>query len=143
MNLNLLYLIQWVSCAWMCGLILLIHFIHYPSFELIQESKFKWFASDHARRITPIVFPAMVIELIGSGLLCWFDFSIVNLVNLLLVLLIWMITAIKSARSHASFAEKGFSKPVFGDLMKWNRVRMSLWLFRFVLLSAWILIHQL
>ncbi len=51
------------SAAWaMIGLIWLIQVVHYPMLALYSEALPAAAASDHARRITPVVGPLMAVE---------------------------------------------------------------------------------
>ena len=131
--------LELISCAYMTGLILLVHFIHYPSFALIRESEFKRFSKFHASRITPIVLPGMVIELGTSATLAYLSPSWISLISLTSVAILWLITGLMSAPTHTKLSQKGFTPPLHRHLMKWNRVRTCLWTLRLISLSILIL----
>ena len=133
-----LWWIEYVACTYLTGLILVIHFVHYPSFRQISESAFKEFSVQHAKSITPIVFPAMAIELGVAGLLLYSEADWRSALNLALVMAIWAITGLKSARTHSEFAKSGFQTERYEDLMRWNRVRTALWVIRFMALSIFL-----
>ena len=125
-------LLQWFACSYMTGVILLIHFIHYPAFRLIQTEEFKSFSKMHSSRITWIVFPPMVLELGLSIFLYSRERSIANFLLLIANILIWGITGLKSAPAHERLS-KGFDQKVYLDLMRWNRARVFLWCFRLLI----------
>ncbi len=119
--------------SYMAGVILLIHFIHYPAFRFIRDENFNAFSKMHAKRITWIVFPPMVLELGISIFLYSRERSTVNSVLLLTNILIWGITGLKSAPTHDRLS-RGFDHGAYLDLMRWNRARVWLWCFRLVFL---------
>jgi hypothetical protein len=127
-------LLQLLACSYMTGVILLIHFIHYPAFQLVRDEEFKAFSKMHAKRITWIVFPPMVLELGLSIFLYSRERSIMNSSLLLANILIWGITGLKSAPTHDRLSY-GFDHGAYLDLMRWNRARVWLWCFRLVVIS--------
>lgn len=136
-----LWWIEIISCAYLTGLILIVHFLHYPAFAKVKESVFKEFVTWHGRRITPIVFPAMVIELGCAILLLIQEKSARSGINLASVVLVWAVTGIKSARTHSKLMQIGFSQIDFDDLMRWNQVRTWIWCLRLIGLSVVVWIY--
>ncbi len=53
----------------MAGLGWIVQVVHYPFFEAVGSERFFEYHRRHSERITPIVLPAMSIELITAGLL--------------------------------------------------------------------------
>ena len=53
----------------MAGLGWIVQLVHYPLFESVGSERFVEYHRRHSERITPIVLPAMSIELITAGLL--------------------------------------------------------------------------
>lgn len=127
-----LWSLELVACAYMTGLILLIHFVHYPSFEWIRNSEFKAFSKFHSRVITPIVFPAMAVELGAAIALIYLNLTLVTALNFASVLALWLITGLKSAPTHEQLATQGFTVSLHLSLMRWNRVRALIWCARLV-----------
>jgi hypothetical protein len=138
MTNHFLWMIEWGACAWMSGIIYLIHWIHYPGFAEIERKRFPEFCRIHGERITYIVFPAMLIELSISAILAWRLWSISALMSLTSVLALWAITGIFSAPDHAKLSD-GFSQKTLNHLLYWNRFRVLLWSVRLVLIPlVWI-----
>ena len=48
----------------MTGLIWTIQLVHYPTFDHVADDHFADFAKFHASRISLIVLPAMIVELL-------------------------------------------------------------------------------
>ncbi len=137
-----LWLAEYIPCAFLTGLILTIHFIHYPTFRFIKTEEFKAFVTWHGNTITPIVFPAMLAELIFAILLFYTEHSARSLVNLASVLMLWAITGLKSSKTHSQLIKTGFSLPLHRELLRWNQVRTILWSLRFIGISAIIFLNR-
>jgi hypothetical protein len=66
-------LIICAAATWfMAGLGWIVQRVHYPLFEAVGSGRFVEYHRLHSARITPIVLPAMSIELITAG---WLIFS--------------------------------------------------------------------
>ena len=134
--MNALWILELSACAYMTGLILLVHFVHYPSFAFIQQSEFRNFSKLHSRIITPIVLPGMAIELVAAIALVYIEPSLKTDLNLVSVASLWFITGFRSAPTHRDLAIEGFTLPLFQNLMKWNQMRTLIWCLRLVTLSV-------
>ncbi|MFM8818912.1 MAG: hypothetical protein ACKOHI_13805, partial [Phycisphaerales bacterium] len=56
-----------LASSWfMAGLIWVVQVVHYPLFGRVGSEGFAAYESAHARLITPIVGPAMLVELVSS-----------------------------------------------------------------------------
>ncbi len=95
-----LFFIQLVSSLWMCSLIWVIQRVHYPLFLYIDDSKRIDFSKLHQRRISALVMPAMLLELLSLGGLLYLDsrHSILWLAALLLAI-IWASTVFFTSTS--------------------------------------------
>ncbi len=60
-----LFTLQLFTTFAMTGIILLVQFVHYPSFHYIDITKAHEFQMFHMNQITKIVMPLMIIELIS------------------------------------------------------------------------------
>ncbi len=136
----LLYLLSWGACAWMTGIILVMQFIHYPNFKYIEKNSFPSFSKQHAKNITYIVFPPMLLELLCSFVLIYLFPNPLAWANFIGVILLWLITGLKSARDHHSLAKK-YSDETLNRLLWWNSWRTFIWFGRFILIS-YILFNQ-
>ncbi len=123
----------------MMGLIWTIQLVHYPSFYFIDEDNFNDFHAFHNRRISVIVIPVMITELVTSGLLWWNEgYLSLNGIGFYLVCTIWLATAFLSVPNHAKLA-KGKNDSIIERLVNTNWVRTVLWTVK-VLLSVYIII---
>lgn len=125
---------QTLTCVSMTSLIWQIQVNHYPSFEYVDKERFTDFAHFHVRRITPIVAPLMIIELITSVLLLmlspknpWY------ILNTLGVAIIWFATQFLSIPCHNKLI-MGFDLQSIKKLVKTNWIRTILWTARSILL---------
>jgi hypothetical protein len=130
-------LVQVISCAWMTGLIWIIQVLHYPCFLLIRESEFAHFHAGHTQRITYLVLPAMLLELLSGFILMWSShFQQVLVANFLMILVIWMSTAFLSVPIHNQLAsQQDFNK--IRRLVLTNWPRTLLWSLRLGLLTVY------
>ena len=133
--MNTLWTLELIACSYMTGLILLVHFIHYPSFALIRQLEFREFSKFHSRIITRIVLPGMSAELIVAIFLVYYSPAIKTYLNIASVAALWFITGLKSASTHQKLTIEGFTFPLFQDLMRWNYIRTLIWCARFIALG--------
>jgi hypothetical protein len=118
-----------VSGLLMMGVMLVIHFVHYPSFRFYSEESFKEFHPFHAISITRIVMPLMLLEIFCVSYLIFFESNLFNSISFLLILAVWCITFFSSVPAHNKLSA-GFSENAFRDLMKGDLVRLILWFFK-------------
>lgn len=139
MSLNIIFLINLTTSLFLAGLIWTIQLVHYPSFRFVSEENFKSFHVFHNQRISFIVVPVMITELITSGSLWWNDgYLSLNGIGFYLVCLIWLATAFLSVPNHTKLA-KGKNDTVINSLVNTNWVRTVLWTVK-ALLAVYIII---
>ena len=133
-----IFLMNLSSSLFMTGLIWVIQLAHYPSFRFVDESEYTSFQQFHETRITFIVLPVMLIEIITSGYL-WFSdgWTSVHGIGFVLVLLIWISTAVFSVPYHAQLS-KGKDVATINKLVNTNWIRTVLWSSK-SMLTLWIL----
>ena len=120
------------------GLILVIHFVHYKSFNFIDIEKFVEFHKFHTKNISFLVIPLMIIEVVISIIICYFYFSILSLINLSLVALIWITTFLLQVPSHNKLST-GKSIAEIEKLVSGNVFRVYLWFFKAIVSTLIIL----
>ena len=64
--MDFLFFLNVISAFLLTGVIWTIQLVHYPSFHFIDKLSFTNFHNFHERRISIIVMPLMLIELITS-----------------------------------------------------------------------------
>jgi hypothetical protein len=121
----------------LAGLIWTIQRVHYPLFVHVGSRSFSEYHTAHVERITPVVLPLMVGELLAA-IACvrwpsprvppWFGSAM-----LALVLLAWATTALRSVPSHNALAA-GFDGDIHARLVFENWVRTLAWTARAALL---------
>lgn len=126
-DLNFIFLLNLSTSLFLAGLIWIIQLVHYPSFHFVNEAVFKDFHQFHNRRISLIVIPVMITELLTSGILWLNDgaFSL-NGIGFYLVCLIWLSTFLLSVPNHARLS-KGKDETVIKSLVNTNWVRTVFW----------------
>ena len=131
---HLVFYLQLASCAVMTGVIWIVQLILYPTFSLIEKDRFKQFHEMHSSRITLIVGPAMLIEMITAFLLLMHNRTAMAWwVNFGLIILLWMSTAFLSVPIHNKLAD-GFDLIKIKKLVLTNWPRTFLWTLRLVIL---------
>ncbi len=69
---ELIVLVQVASTLCMVGIIWFVQIVHYPLFALVGPDRFTQYERSHCGRITWVVGPLMVAELVTAVLLPWF-----------------------------------------------------------------------
>ena len=120
-----------LSSSWfMAGLIWIVQVVHYPLFGRVGREGFAAYESAHARLITPIVGPAMLVELVSSlallaarprGMPAWAAWAGVALVGIA-----WASTAFVQVPLHGTLA-RGFDEDAHARLVATNWVRTIAW----------------
>tara|TARA_B100001778_G_C18414602_1_gene550494 strand:- start:281 stop:667 length:387 start_codon:yes stop_codon:yes gene_type:complete len=121
----------------MVGVIWVIQLVHYPSFNYIEKQRYSNFQSFHMTRISYVVIPVMLIELLTLVLLIYSmdQINIELVLSGIILLLIWVITAIFFSGAHQKLT-LGYDKSVVGNLIQMNWSRTLLWTFRLILLVS-------
>ena len=125
-----------VCCFLMTGVIWVIQLVHYPSFKYIDEGQFADFAKFHAARISLIVLPLMLVEIISA--LYLLDQHSWGIYNLSGVVLIWISTFLLSVPCHNKL-QKGKDNSLINRLVITNWPRTFLWSMRSVFFTWFIL----
>lgn len=118
-----------IFCSFfLCGLIWQVQFVHYPFFLRADRSNFTEHIRFHGVRISFIVLPVMIAELISSVLLTLYapTFQAIHLLGLMIVLLIWASTFLLQVPQHAKLTE-GFDEQAILKLVRTNWIRTVLW----------------
>ena len=125
-----LVIAQLASTLPLVGLIWTIQLVHYPLFELVGEESQVDYQKQHMNRITWVVAPLMLIELVTVGLL-WVlaPFDVWAIVGALLVAVIWVSTVIIQVPCHGRLAA-GFDQAIHRRLVDSNWIRTIAWTLR-------------
>lgn len=132
-----------VAAAWfLAGLIWVVQVVHYPLFARVGAEGFTAYESAHARLITLVVGPAMMVELAAAlalvairprGVPAWAAWTC-----LALLAATWLSTAAIQVPLHATLA-RGFDPEAHARLVASNWARTACWSARALILGwcAW------
>lgn len=137
MTTNLLSLDQLhlISTSMMVAIIWIVQILHYPTFLFIDKERYTEFQQFHMNKISYIIVPLMLVELI-SGLSILFTIENIQFsfyVSLSLLILIWLITGLFFTKFHSELSKK-FSHNTILRLIRLNWIRTVFWTIRLALL---------
>lgn len=122
-----LLLLQLGSTAMLVGLIWTVQLVHYPLFESVGRKRFRDYHTAHVKRITWIVAPLMLLELlIAIGLVVLAPARPILWLGLSLVLLVFASTAFLQVPLHRALAA-GPDRAVLRRLVTTNWIRTLAW----------------
>lgn len=139
----LLMLGQLLATCAMAGIIWMVQIVTYPQFLEVPQSGFLKYHDRYMKRMSWVVGPVMVAELIFAILGVWYfwDSEIHwHIVTAgLLVPAVWMVTFFVQVPQHASLAESGWNETTVREIIKVNWIRVFIWTARVeVLLVAFL-----
>ncbi len=132
--MDFLFFLNVISAFFLTGVIWTIQIVHYPSFHYIDKLSFVNFHHFHERRISIIVMPLMILELISSVALYFNDMSNHTfLLNLIVVGLIWCSTFFIQVPIHNILSQKK-DNMMIEKLVRTNWIRTFLWTLKMLLI---------
>ena len=133
MEIEILSEVHFLSTSLMVGIIWVIQLLHYPTFHFIKKSDYVEFQHFHMQRISFIVVPAMILELLSAFMLVYYIRSSLLTVCLIILLVIWLITFVFFTKLHQSLLG-GYDKIIVDKLVQINWARTILWSLRLIIL---------
>ena len=133
MEIKILSDIHFLSTSLMVGIIWVIQLLHYPAFHFIKEIDYVEFQHFHMQRISFIVVPVMIIELLSGFMLVYYFRSNLFILCLTILLVIWLITFAFFTKLHQSLLG-GYDKIIVDKLVQINWSRTVLWSLRLIIL---------
>lgn len=135
MSADILLILKLVSDAGLLVLIWLVQLVIYPSFGFYSFSSLKKWHKVYTGRITLVVLPLMLSQLILS---CWlvliYNWSILHVINAVLVILTWLSTFITFVPLHQKIDLNNKNVKIYvKKLIKYNWLRTCLWSIIFLL----------
>jgi hypothetical protein len=117
------------------GLIHTIQWVHYPLFKNVGSQDFPEFHRQHTTRITRLVAPLMVLELLTATWMLVKNTpnSPLFLASLPPLALIWISTALLQVPLHNRLSN-GFNPAIHRRLVRTNHIRTVAWTLRALLL---------
>ena len=130
---NLIFLAHLGTTLYLVGLIWIVQSLVYPSMGLVGANGYAAYHNLHTSRITPVVAPAMIIELATA---IYFAYAPLENIDyryfwggLALVLIIWASTFFVQVPLHEKLA-RGFESDVQLRLVLTNWIRTIAWTMR-------------
>lgn len=127
----------------MAGVIWTMQLVHYPLFALVGRDAFALYERAHMSRITLIVAPMMLLELVCAiwfvvrtplGIPRWIPW-----LGLAMVIALWLSTATLQGPTHTRLASE-FSEERIRFLVNTNWLRTILWTARAILAIAMLIL---
>ncbi len=138
LNTNLI-LLHLLATLGMLGVIWTVQLVIYPLFNRIGSDSFPDYHARYMNRITWIVGPLMLVELITAFLLCYLFWTSghrgVLITNAALVISIWLVTALVQVPAHRALSEQ-YSERGVDSLVRGNWIRTVIWTVRLPLLAS-------
>ena len=139
---KLLLLLNIASTLFLTGVIWVTQLVQYPFFAHVNPASFTKYHDDYRFRITPVVAPPMLVELLTSIFFVFYpprniDPNLV-LIALVLTLIVWGSTFFLQVPLHEKLAA-GFDRRAHALLVRTNWLRTAAWSLRslLVLYFAW------
>jgi len=133
LEIEILSDVHFLSTSLMVGIIWVIQLLHYPTFHFIKESDYVKFQHFHMQRISFIVVPVMILELLSAFILVYYIPSNLLTLCLIILLVIWLITFVFFTKLHQSLLD-GYDKKIVDKLVRINWSRTVLWSLRLIIL---------
>ena len=125
-----LFLLQCISCFFMCGVIWFVQVVHYPLFDQVGLGYFAKYEEQHTLLTTFVVLPPMFVELLTSGLLVHMRPHFVSrsfaMAILTLTVVVWLLTFAVHVPQHDVLG-RGYDGDVHEALVSTNWLRTVLW----------------
>ena len=134
MEIDTLYFIQIVCNSFIVSLVLITQFITYPTFLSIEKKKFPVYHKKYVNKISLIVAPVMIIELLTLSSIAYFSADFLIIKSLILLLVIWLTTFTIMVPSHNKIS-KAFNKKEINRLINYNWIRTILWSFKLLVIT--------
>ena len=139
---NFVLLGHLICTSIMTGVIWVIQIVHYPSFHFIEKELYTAFQKFHMNKISIIVMPIMLAELI-TGIMLFLDKSSKSpflTISIIILVLIWLITGVFFTKAHNELIA-GYQELVVNQLVAMNWIRTLLWTLRLLLLTWFVYLH--
>ena len=125
----------------MTGLLWLVQIVHYPMFEGLAESQFVGWHEFHSRRISTIVAPLMVFDLLASAALSYLLRSPLSYFATGLTVFVWLTTFLVSVPLHtklggASEKSQALKAQLIARLVSTNWLRTSAYSLKLIVLAV-------
>ena len=136
---ELILLLHAAATLVMVGVIWFVQIVHYPLMARVSRGEFAAYASEHQRRTTFVVAPAMLIEAVTASVILAMPPAgmspVLPVAGTSLLAVIWLSTFLVQVKQHARLAN-GFDAATHRRLVRSNWVRTAAWTGRGILALA-------
>ena len=143
---KIILILQIASTLVLVGVIWIIQLVQYPFFSEVRADNFQKYHAAHTFWITPIVAPAMIVEILTSIFIIFYPPENIDskllYFGLFLAIVVWLSTFFLQVPMHNKLA-LGFDAEAHKTLVNTNWIRTIAWSVRgaLVLFFAWQTIH--
>jgi hypothetical protein len=140
---DFIFLVHLGATLYLVGVIWIVQILHYPLLENVGESGYAKYHNRHTSRITPVVAPAMITELLTAVYFVFVSLERINAryfwFGLALVLIIWISTFLVQVPLHEKLGAS-FDAGVQQRLVRTNWIRTAAWTLRgaLILWMVWL-----
>jgi hypothetical protein len=140
---NLVFLAHAGATLYLVGVIWIVQILHYPLLADVGAGSYVKYHNRHTSRITPVVAPAMILELLTAIYFVLVSFAPINVryfwCGLALVLIIWISTFFVQVPLHEKLG-LSFDAQVQRRLVRTNWIRTAAWTMRgaLILWMVWL-----
>ena len=114
-------------------LIWIVQLIIYPSFRFYTPEDLQKWHRQYTKRITAVVMPLMLTQLMVYVLQLFDGFAVYNLISVVVVFLLWLITFAVFVPLHQMIETNTFKTSTLSNLVKYNWIRTVLWSLLFLI----------
>lgn len=119
--------------AGLCVLIWIVQLVVYPGFAYYPSDGFQKWHSMYTVRITAIVFPLMMLQVVIGGIELWSGISWLNLISFLLIIGTWISTFFQFVPLHNRLNNGLDIEGTIPVMVRRNWLRTFLWSAIFVM----------
>jgi hypothetical protein len=113
-------------------LIWIVQLVVYPSFLFYRREDLLNWHGDYTQKITCVVLPLMLGQLLAGGLQLWRSVSWYTAFSAVVILSLWLLTFLVFVPLHGQIASGAFDEQTLSRLVQWNWLRTALWTLLFV-----------
>jgi uncharacterized membrane protein len=130
---KIIFIANLAATLYLTGVIWLVQLVQYPFFSQVGTESFSKYHASHSFWITPVVAPAMILELLTSVFLILYppeniDVKLIWL-GLILAVTLWISTFFLQVPMHEKLAQ-GFNAEAHRFLVNSNWIRTVAWTLR-------------
>ena len=130
---KIIFIFNLASTLYLTGVIWLVQLVQYPFFSRVGAENFQQYHAAHTFWITPVVAPAMILELITAIFLIIYPPENIDIkllwLGLILAVTVWLSTFFLQVPMHEKLAN-GFDAEAHRFLINSNWVRTIAWTLR-------------